>query len=132
MSYSIGEAAERSGISAKMIRYYEKTGLLPEAERNSSSYRVYDDRAVETLRFVRRARDLGFAVKDIEELLALWFDQDRASADVKRVAQTHVSHLKEKMAEIQEMVNTLQHLIENCHGDDRPDCPILQRLTGAE
>lgn len=132
MSYSIGEAAERSGISAKMIRYYEKTGLLPEAERNSSGYRVYSDRSVETLRFVRRARDLGFAVKDIEELLALWFDQDRASADVKRVAQTHVSHLRDKMAEIQEMVDTLQHLIENCHGDDRPDCPILQGLTGAE
>lgn len=132
MSYSISEAAEKSGISAKMIRYYEKTGLVPPAQRADSGYRKYSDKAIHRLQFVRRARDLGFSVKDIEELLALWSDQNRASADVKKLAEGHVHALREKMDEIQKMVDTLQHLIECCHGDDRPDCPIIENLGHPE
>ena len=132
MSYSISEAAEKSGISAKMIRYYEKTGLVPPAQRADSGYRKYSDKEIHRLQFVRRARDLGFSVKDIEELLALWSDQNRASADVKKLAEGHVHALREKMDEIQQMVDTLQHLIECCHGDDRPDCPIIENLGHPE
>lgn len=128
MSYSISEAAEKSGISAKMIRYYEKSGLLPPARRTPSGYRTYSDKSIDTLRFVRRARDLGFSVKDVEELLTLWSDQNRASADVKKLAQAHVDALARKKEEIEGMMSTLQHLIENCHGDDRPDCPIIDSL----
>ena len=125
---NIGQAAKATGISAKMIRYYESIGLLPAAWRTDSGYRFYTDEDVHVLRFVRRARDLGFAVADIGELLALWRDQGRASADVKRIALGHVAALERKIAELQGMVDTLRMLAAHCHGDARPDCPILTDL----
>jgi Cu(I)-responsive transcriptional regulator len=125
---NIGEASETTGVSAKMIRYYEETGLIRPASRTQSGYRVYADNDIQTLRFVRRARDLGFTVAQIEELLALWRDRSRASSDVKRIATDHIAELQKKMRELQEMVTTLSHLAHNCHGDDRPDCPILTSL----
>lgn len=125
---NIGQAAEASGVSAKMIRYYEGIGLIPAAARTTSGYRSYGEREVNILRFVRRARDLGFSVPTIRELLALWQDQARASGDVKALALAHVGELNRKIAEMGEMVRTLEHLAEACHGDDRPDCPILEEL----
>ena len=125
---NIGEAAKTTGISAKMIRYYEETGLIRPALRTYSGYRVYSDREVQTLKFVRRARDLGFTVKQIVELLQLWQDHGRASADVKVIALDHVRELQQKRKELDEMIATLEHLAHNCHGDERPDCPILQTL----
>ena len=127
---NIGEAAGASGISAKMIRYYEETGLISPAMRTGSGYRVYAENDIQTLRFIRRARDLGFTVKQIEDLLLLWRDRSRASSDVKRIATDHVIELQKKMRELQEMVTTLEHLSQNCHGDSRPDCPILTSLGG--
>lgn len=128
---NIGQAAEASGVSAKMIRYYEATGLIPRATRSGSGYRHYNENDVHTLRFVRRARDLGFSVEQIADLLALWRDRGRASADVKAVALEHVAGLKAKIAELQDMARTLEHLATHCHGDDRPDCPILKDLASA-
>jgi MerR family transcriptional regulator, copper efflux regulator len=125
---NIGEAAKVSGISAKMIRYYEDTGLTRPALRTYSGYRVYSDKEVQTLKFIRRARDLGFTVNKIVNLLQLWQDHDRASASVKTIALNHVRELQQKRQELEEMINTLEHLAMNCHGDDRPDCPILQTL----
>lgn len=125
---NIGKASAASGVSAKMIRYYEAIGLIPAAHRSDNGYRFYTDEDVHVLRFIRRARDLGFTVEDITELLALWHDQARASADVKRIAMEHVDTLKRKIAELQGMVTTLQSLAQHCHGDDRPDCPILGDL----
>jgi MerR family transcriptional regulator, copper efflux regulator len=125
---NIGDAAAATGISAKMIRYYEETGLIGAALRTYSGYRVYQDKDIQTLRFVRRARDLGFTVKQIEDLLTLWHDRSRASADVKTIAQGHVAELQKKMLELQEMIGTLEHLARNCQGDHRPDCPILSTL----
>ena len=131
---NIGEAAKASGISAKMLRYYEETGLIRPALRTYSGYRVYSDKEVQTLKFVRRARDLGFTVKQIENLLQLWQDHGRASASVKSIALDHVRELQQKRQELDEMIATLEHLAEHCHGDERPDCPILQTLgtTGAQ
>lgn len=129
---NIGQAAKASGISAKMIRYYESIGLIEVAGRTGSGYRVYGHNDVETLSFIRRSRDLGFSVEQIRELLTLWRDRNRASGDVKRVALQHVAELEAKMRELAEMANTLRHLAETCHGDDRPDCPILHQLTEAE
>ena len=126
---NIGEASAATGISAKMIRYYEETGLIRPAHRTQSGYRVYQDNDIQTLRFIRRARDLGFSVRQIEDLLALWRDRDRASADVKRIATDHIADLQAKMRALQEMVTTLEHLSHHCHGDDRPDCPILTSLS---
>ena len=126
---NIGEAAVTTGISAKMIRYYEETGLIRPALRSGSGYRVYAANDIQTLRFVRRARDLGFTVKQIEGLLTLWRDRSRASFDVKRIATDHIADLQKKMRELQEMVTTLEHLAHNCHGDHRPDCPILTSLS---
>ena len=126
---NIGEAAVATGISAKMIRYYEETGLIRPALRSGSGYRVYAANDIQTLRFVRRARDLGFTVKQIEGLLTLWRDRSRASFDVKRIATDHIADLQKKMRELQEMVTTLEHLAHNCHGDHRPDCPILTSLS---
>jgi MerR family transcriptional regulator, copper efflux regulator len=123
---NIGQAAEASGVSAKMIRYYEKTGLIEPADRSASGYRVYEASDVHTLRFIRRARDLGFSVEQIQELLALWQDRDRASADVRAVASAHIGRLREKIAAMQSMVATLDDLAANCTDDDRPDCPILR------
>lgn len=125
---NIGQAGHASGVSAKMIRYYEDTGLIPKAARRDTGYRDYDDADVHRLRFIRRARDLGFTVEQIGELLALWSDRGRASADVKVLALAHVEALRAKAAEIEGMIATLETLATNCHGDDRPDCPIIQGL----
>ncbi|ASC67534.1 Cu(I)-responsive transcriptional regulator [Achromobacter denitrificans] len=125
---NIGEAAKSSGISAKMIRYYESIGLIGPAVRTDSGYRVYSEYDLHTLRFVRRARDLGFSVEQMNELLALWQDRSRASADVKRIALQHVEELERKAEALRDMAATLKHLARNCHGDDRPDCPILEGL----
>jgi MerR family transcriptional regulator, copper efflux regulator len=124
----IGEAAERSGVSAKMIRYYESIGLLAPAPRRDNSYRDFDDRDVHDLRFIRRARSLGFSVEEITRLLALWRDKSRPSRDVKEIASAHIEALTRRIAELQSMVSTLQHLSHHCHGDHRPDCPILEDL----
>ena len=125
---NIGEAARASGVSAKMIRYYESIGLIPAAGRTGSGYRVYSSTEVQILRFIRRARDLGFAVDRIEELLALWRDRGRHSADVKRLATEHIEGLERKVREMQGMIDTLRHLADACCGDHRPDCPILADL----
>lgn len=126
---NIGQAAEASGVSAKMIRYYESTGLIGPAGRTASGYRVYSGREIHTLRFIRRARDLGFSVEQIENLLALWRDRERASADVKAVALEHVQRLCRKVSELETMIETLNTLAETCSDDDRPDCPILRDLA---
>lgn len=129
---NIGQASSQSGVSAKMIRYYESIGLMPEAGRSQAGYRVYSDRDVHLLRFVRRARDLGFALDDIRILLGLWQDDARPSAAVKEIALKHIDELTRKIAELQAMKRSLRHLAEACHGDDRPDCPILDDLGGLE
>ena len=125
---NIGAAAKASGVSAKMIRYYEATGLIVPAARMASGYRTYAERDVQTLRFIRRARDLGFSVEGIADLLALWRDRSRRSADVKRLATEQVTGLRRRIAEMEAMAATLQTLAECCAGDDRPDCPILADL----
>lgn len=125
---NIGYAADASGVSAKMIRYYESTGLIEPAGRTASGYRVYTDKDVHTLKFIRRARDLGFSVDQIQGLLGLWRDRGRASADVKAVALKHVEQLCQKVAELQAMIETLKELAAKCSDDDRPDCPILRDL----
>jgi len=125
---NIGQAAKASGVSAKMIRYYEQTGLIPAAARRDSGYRDYSESDVHMLRFIRRARDLGFAVAEINELLSLWRDRSRQSADVKRIAAAHIDDLREKIARLNQMADTLQTLIDCCAGDHRPDCPILADL----
>ncbi|MBC9904253.1 MULTISPECIES: Cu(I)-responsive transcriptional regulator [Achromobacter] len=125
---NIGEASKSSGISAKMIRYYESIGLISPAGRTDSGYRVYSEHDLHTLHFVRRARDLGFSVEQMNELLALWKDRSRASADVKRIALEHVQELERKAEALRDMAATLKHLAEHCQGNDRPDCPILEGL----
>ena len=127
--YNIGEAASASGLSAKMIRHYEARGLLAEARRTQAGYRLYDDSDVHTLRFVRRARDLGFSIKEIEQLLGLWRNRRRSSADVRRVAQEHMAELDRKIDELQAMRRALEQLVRHCHGDSRPECPILDDLA---
>jgi len=129
---NIGEAAKASGVSAKMIRYYESIGLIPAAGRTGSGYRVYSPTEVQMLRFIRRSRDLGFPVEKIEELLALWRDRTRQSADVKRLATEQIDGLERKVREMQGMIDTLRHLADACCGDDRPDCPILADLGQGE
>ena len=129
---NIGTAAAKSGIPAKTIRYYESIGLIPAAQRTEGNYRDYDDRDLETLRFIQRARRLGFPVKDVGNLLTLWRDRSRASSDVKHLAQHHVAEIDRRMEELLTMRRTLLHLVERCHGDDRPDCPILEGLAGRE
>lgn len=126
---NIGEAAARSGVSAKMIRYYEQSGLITAPRRTMAGYRVYQDADIHALRFIRRARDLGFTVEQISELMELWRDRSRASADVKRIALAHVEVLEAKRREIEEMAKALKHLARNCHGDGRPDCPIIEELA---
>lgn len=125
---NIGQASKASGVSAKMIRYYEHTGLIPAADRTSSGYRDYSDTDVHMLRFIRRARDLGFSVAEIGDLLGLWRDESRQSAEVKRLAQGHIDALEKKIADLQDMAHTLTMLVKACTGDHRPHCPILQRL----
>ena len=127
----IGEASSASGVSERMIRHYEKIGLMPKAARRDSGYRDYDERDVHTLRFIRRSRDLGFATEEISKLLALWHDRDRASAEVKSLALLRAAELKRKARELDEMCKALEHLAANCHGDSRPDCPIISGLEGA-
>jgi len=126
---NIGQAAVASGITAKMIRYYESIGLLPVAARTDSGYRVYGEKELHVLRFIRRARKLGFSLERIADLLSLWRNDGRASADVKRIALAHVTELDERIRELTEMRDTLASLAHCCHGDDRPDCPILQTLA---
>ena len=128
---TIGEAARASGVSAKMIRYYESVALLPAAVRTGGGYRDYDDRDIHTLRFLRRARDLGFSMTAMRELLTLWRDTDRSSADVRRLALAHAAALERKAAELDQIVRTLRQLATSCHGDDRPDCPIIDELSGS-
>ncbi len=127
--FNIGEAAARSGVSAKMVRHYESLGLLPTVGRTESGYRQYEDKEVHTLRFIRRARDLGFSMAEIARLLKLWQNRRRASADVKRIALAHVVDLDRRMEEMGAMKRTLERLAECCHGDERPDCPILDELA---
>ncbi len=126
---NIGEAAKVSGVSAKMIRHYESVGLFPQARRTESGYRQYGDNELHTLRFIRRARDLGFSIEQIRELLALWQDRRRPSRQVKAFAQAHIAELDQKLDQIRAMKATLEHLVHCCHGDDRPDCPIIDSLA---
>lgn len=130
MTMNIGEASAASGVSAKMIRYYEEIGLISPAGRTASNYRVYDADSVNRLRFVRRARNLGFSLEETERLLKLWDDKARASVEVKSLALAHVEELEGKIAEMQAMRDTLVHLAERCQGNDRPNCPILADLEG--
>lgn len=125
----IGRAATESGVSVKMIRHYEAIGLLPKAARTAANYRVYGPNDVHTLRFIKRARTLGFSIEDIEELLGLWKNKSRSSAAVKKLAGKHIDELKTRLAELQSMVDTLDHLARHCHGDHRPECPILDDLS---
>lgn len=126
---NIGEASKASGVSAKMIRHYEGLGLVPGVARSASGYRQYDERTVHTLRFIRRARDLGFGLEEIETLLGLWRNRRRSSAEVKRIATAHVADLQRRIDEMRAMQRTLQQLAHCCHGDERPDCPILDDLA---
>jgi len=130
VTLNIGEAAKASGVSAKMIRHYEAIGLLPKVKRTEANYRLYDEVQVHALRFIHRARSLGFPLETIRQLLALWRDRKRSSASVKELALSHVAELETKIAEMQGMAKTLKHLAHNCHGDARPDCPILEDLAG--
>lgn len=127
---NIGEAAHRSGVSAKMVRHYESLGLLPPVARTDSGYRQYGDNEVHVLRFIKRARELGFSMAQIAELVGLWRNRRRSSATVRRIAQKHADELAERIKAMREMQRTLQHLIHCCHGDDRPECPILDDLAG--
>lgn len=126
---SIGQVAKASGVSAKMIRYYEQIGLIAKADRTEAGYRNYTTQDAHSLRFIRRARDLGFPVEQISELLLLWRDRQRASIDVKAVALSHVAGLRARIAELEAMAQTLEHLAQHCHGNDRPECPILADLA---
>jgi Cu(I)-responsive transcriptional regulator len=127
----IGEASAASGISERMIRHYEKIGLMPEPIRRDSGYRDYDERDVHTLKFIGRSRDLGFSVDEIGRLLELWHDRSRASADVKALALDRARELKRKEKALHEMRRSLEHLAASCHGDERPECPILGGLEGS-
>jgi MerR family copper efflux transcriptional regulator len=126
---NIGEIAAAAGVSAKMIRYYESIDLIKAPIRTDGGYRVYMPDDVHTLRFIGRARDLGFSIEEISSLLALWHDRSRASSDVKRIAVEKLATLEAKILELNAMAATLRHLAENCHGDHRPDCPILSDLA---
>lgn len=127
---TIGQASQASGVSAKMIRYYEGIGLIRPSVRTGNNYRTYRSDEVHVLRFIKRARSLGFSLEETERLLALWQDRDRESAAVKAVAVDHIADLERRIAEMQGMVNTLKHLAHCCGGDGRPDCPILEDLAG--
>ncbi len=126
---NIGQAAKQSGLSAKMIRYYEATGLLQAAHRSDSGYRLYGKDDLHTLAFIKRSRDLGFSLEEVGKLLTLWQDRQRASADVKALAREHIADLNQKIEEMVSLRDTLQELVEHCQGDDRPDCPILKVLA---
>ena len=126
---NIGEAARQSGLPAKTIRYYEESGLIAPARRTQAGYRDYAESDIHTLKFLKRARDLGFSVKDCSTLLSLYQDRHRSSSDVKAVAQQHIATIRAKIAELEQMDATLSVLVQRCHGDDRPDCPILEDLA---
>ena len=125
---NIGQAASETGVSAKMIRYYESITLLKPSARSDAGYRIYTPNDLHALRFIKRGRGLGFSLEQIRELLSLWQNDQRASADVKGIALAHVDELNKRIAELTEMRDTLAHLAQSCHGDDKPDCPILQSL----
>ncbi len=127
---NIGEAAAAAGLSPRMVRHYEKIGLIPQALRRDSQYRDYSTKDVHRLRFVARARDLGFPIGEIAELLALWLDQTRASVDVKAIATARIADLKQRERALHSMRRSLEHLVATCNGDDRPDCPIIEELAG--
>jgi MerR family copper efflux transcriptional regulator len=127
--FNIGQAAARSGVTAKMIRYYESLGLLPSVPRTEAGYRLYGDNEVHTLRFIGRGRNLGFGMDEIAELLKLWQNRRRASADVKRIALAHVANLERRMDQMMSMKRTLEALAASCHGDERAACPILDELA---
>jgi Cu(I)-responsive transcriptional regulator len=127
---NIGQAALASGVSAKMIRHYEAVGLVPAPKRTDAGYRQYRDNEVDTLRFIRQARDLGFSIHEIGELLNLWQDPTRPSRSVKALAQAHIQALEQKTQALLAMKRTLENLVNGCHGDDRPACPILENLAG--
>ncbi len=129
---NIGGAAKASGVSAKMIRHYESVGLFPQALRTVAGYRQYTDKEVSTLRFIRQSRDLGFSIEQIRELLGLWQNRKRPSRQVRALAQAHIEELDAKLKELQAMKATLEHLVHCCHGDDRPDCPIIDTLAQVE
>jgi Cu(I)-responsive transcriptional regulator len=128
---TIGEAAARSGVSAKMIRYYESIGLLRPPLRTAANYRTYDEEAMRRLHFIGRARELGFSIREIERLIGLWLDPSHRSAEVKALALRHVEELGERIAVMQKLKSALEHLAGRCHGDERPDCPILDDLAGS-
>ncbi|MDP3458977.1 MAG: Cu(I)-responsive transcriptional regulator [Hyphomonas sp.] len=128
---NIGQASRATGVSSKMIRYYESVGLIRPADRTESNYRDFSDRDVNELRFIRRARNLGFSVEEIANLLSLWRDRDRPSREVKAIADKHVADLDARIAEMSAMVDTLRDLARCCAGDDRPDCPILTDLSAS-
>lgn len=130
-SYTIGQAAAASGVSAKMIRHYESIGLVPRARRTPGNYRTYGEADVHTLRFIHRARSLGFSMKQIAELLSLWRNRARRSERVRALALEHLAGLERKIRELQSMARTIRDLAERCHGDSRPDCPILEDLAAA-
>ena len=125
---NIGEVALMSDVNSKMIRRYEEQGIIPKAGRTSSGYRQYSEKDVHILRFVKRARELGFSMKDIKQLVSLWRNKNRPSAQVKSIAIKHQAELKKKLSEIEAMLKTIYNLVEHCHGDERPDCPILDGL----
>ena len=125
---NIGQAAKTSGLSAKMIRYYESINLLPAAHRTEAGYRLYRQDDLHTLAFIKRSRDLGFSLEEVGKLLTLWQDRGRASADVKALARQHVDDLNQKIIEMTALRDTLQELVEHCQGNERPDCPILKDL----
>lgn len=129
---NIGQAARASGVSAKMIRYYDEIGLVRPASRSDANYREFDTREINELRFIKRARSLGFSVAEITQLLSLWRDRERPSREVKAIADRHLADLDARIAEMQAMADTLRHLSHGCAGDDRPDCPILTDLTGGK
>ena len=124
----IGEVAKASGVSAKMIRYYEEIGLITPPPRSDAGYRYYSSEDIHMLRFIRRGRELGFSMTQIAELVSLWRDRSRASADVKRIAMEHVEQLHARIGKLQEVADTLETLARRCHGDQRPECPILESL----
>ena len=126
---NIGQAATASGVSAKMIRHYEQVGLFPEPDRTDAGYRQYSEKEVHTLRFIRQARDLGFSIQQIGELVGLWQNRRRPSRQVKALAEAHIKELEQKAQDLLAMKATLEHLVQCCHGDDRPDCPILDTLA---
>jgi Cu(I)-responsive transcriptional regulator len=129
--HNIGSAAELTGVSAKMIRHYESIGLIPPANRTFANYRLYSESDLHRLRFIKRARSLGFSIRQIEALLGLWNNPHRASAEVKKLARAHAAELEQKVREMQAMQRTLEDLARHCHGDHRPDCPILDDLAGS-